>query len=209
MKAGGRATSLLRPSANERSKRNPYCSNLRGTSRKEHRTNSSSAQPLYRRIKLALDVHAGDLMVARMVDGAKAQPPQKMTQARFLEWVAKQKVQAKEVVSCFEAGPTGFWLHRQLTALGGVEIEAGELAARTIGSLQASDSCHRQGATRIEHNDRRRRSGESRNGSTCCSIRRHMYERANGPLSRSPDNCSLTSGAGRQGVVRQNNSVGS
>ena len=60
-----------------------------------------------------------------MVDGAKAQPPQKMTQARFLEWVVKQKAQAKEVVSCYEAGPTGFWLHRQLTTLGGVEIEAG------------------------------------------------------------------------------------
>ena len=32
--------------------------------------------------------------------------------------MAKQKVQAKEVVSCYEAGPTGFWLHRQLTSLG-------------------------------------------------------------------------------------------
>ena len=30
---------------------------------------------------------------------------------QFLEWVAKQKVQAEEVVSCSEAGPTGFWLH--------------------------------------------------------------------------------------------------
>jgi transposase len=65
-----------------------------------------------------LDVHAGDLMVVRMVDGAKPQPPQKMTIARFLEWVVKQKSQAQEVISCYEAGPTGFWLHRQLTALG-------------------------------------------------------------------------------------------
>jgi hypothetical protein len=32
--------------------------------------------------------------------------------------VQKQKAQARDVVSCYEAGPTGFWLHRQLTALG-------------------------------------------------------------------------------------------
>ena len=58
-------------------------------------------QPVYQQIKLALDVHAGDLMVVRMVDGAKPQPPQKMTTERFLEWVAKQKAQAREVISCY------------------------------------------------------------------------------------------------------------
>ena len=76
------------------------------------------AQPVHQQIKLALDVHAGDVVVDRMVDGAKPQPPQKMTTARFLEWAAKQKAQAREVISCYEAEPTGFWLHRQLTALG-------------------------------------------------------------------------------------------
>ena len=76
------------------------------------------AARLYRQIKLALDVHAADLMVVRMVDGAKPQPPQKMTVTRFLAWAAQQKAQAEEVVSCYEAGPTGFWLHRQLIARG-------------------------------------------------------------------------------------------
>jgi hypothetical protein len=56
--------------------------------------------PPYRQIKLALDVHAAGLMVVRMVDGAKPQPPQKMTPPRFLEWVVKQKSQAQEVNSC-------------------------------------------------------------------------------------------------------------
>lgn len=36
----------------------------------------------------------------------------------FLAWVQKQKAQAQEVVSGYQAGPTGFWLHRRLTALG-------------------------------------------------------------------------------------------
>ena len=79
---------------------------------------TAAAAPVYQQIKLALDVHAGDLMVVRMVDGAKPQPPQKMTTERFLDWAAKQKAQAREVISCYEAGRTGFCLHRQLTALG-------------------------------------------------------------------------------------------
>jgi len=41
-----------------------------------------------------------------------------MTTERFLDWAAKQKAQAREAISCYEAGPTGFWSHRQLTARG-------------------------------------------------------------------------------------------
>ena len=57
-------------------------------------------------------------MVVRRVDRDKPPPPQKMSTERFLEWVPKQKSQAREVISCYEAGPTGFWLHRQPTVLG-------------------------------------------------------------------------------------------
>jgi transposase len=53
-----------------------------------------------------------------MLDGAKPQPPQTFPASAFLAWVKKQQAVAQEVVSCYEAGPTGFWLHRQLTALG-------------------------------------------------------------------------------------------
>ena len=53
-----------------------------------------------------------------MLDGAKPQPPQTFKPAAFLTWVHKQQGLAKEVVSCYEAGPTGFWLHRKLTGLG-------------------------------------------------------------------------------------------
>ena len=59
-------------------------------------------EAVYQQIKLALDVPAGDLMVVRMVDGVKPQPPQKMTTERFLDWAAKQKAQAREVISVYE-----------------------------------------------------------------------------------------------------------
>ena len=57
-------------------------------------------------------------MLVPLLDGAKPQPPQTFKPADFLAWVKKQVALAQEVISCYEAGPTGFWLHRKLTALG-------------------------------------------------------------------------------------------
>jgi hypothetical protein len=68
---------------------------------------AEAGSPPYRQIKLALDVRAADLMVVSMVDGAKLQPPQKMTQSRLLEWVRKQKSQAQEVISCYLPAGSG------------------------------------------------------------------------------------------------------
>jgi len=58
------------------------------------------------------------MVVVRMIDGAKPQPPQTFKPVDFLAWVRKQVALAQEVISCYEAGPTGSWLHRKLTALG-------------------------------------------------------------------------------------------
>jgi len=79
---------------------------------------STHTQAQHQQIKLAMDVHAASIAVVRMTDGAKPQPPQTFKPADFLAWVQKQQSQAKEVISCYEAGPTGFWLHRKLTACG-------------------------------------------------------------------------------------------
>ena len=68
--------------------------------------------------KLGLDVHAASIMVARQVDGLNPQPPQKFKVAEFLKWVKGQMDKGFALISCYEAGPTGYWLHRQLTKLG-------------------------------------------------------------------------------------------
>ena len=57
-------------------------------------------------------------MVSRQVEGLHPQPPQRFKVADFLKWVKGQVEQGFEVISCYEAGPTGYWLHRQLEALG-------------------------------------------------------------------------------------------
>ena len=43
-------------------------------------------QPQYQQLKLAMDVHAASIVVVRMIDGAKLQPPQVFKRADFLEW---------------------------------------------------------------------------------------------------------------------------
>ena len=41
-----------------------------------------------------------------------------MSRQKFLAWVDKQQRLAKEVVACYEAGPLGFSLCRELKAMG-------------------------------------------------------------------------------------------
>ena len=56
--------------------------------------------------------------VVRMCDGQSPQPAQRFTPASFLPLVQKQLTLADQVFVVYEAGPGGFHLHRQLTALG-------------------------------------------------------------------------------------------
>ena len=70
------------------------------------------------RCKLGLDVHAASITVARQLDGLNPQPPQKFPVGQFLSWVEEQVKKGFELFSCYEAGPTGYWLHRKLTRLG-------------------------------------------------------------------------------------------
>ena len=69
-------------------------------------------------IKLGLDIHAESIVVVRILDDSAPQPAQKFLPCKFLAWVQTQLAQAQTVHSCYEAGPFGFVLHRQLTALG-------------------------------------------------------------------------------------------
>jgi transposase len=69
-------------------------------------------------LKLGLDVHADTIVVVRILDNSPPQPAQKFTPARFLAWMKTQLPLAEEVHSCYEAGPFGFGLHRDLAGLG-------------------------------------------------------------------------------------------
>jgi transposase len=69
-------------------------------------------------IKLGVDVHRDRYVVVRIVDGGTPQPPQRFHPVEFMLWVAKQLALAEKVFTCYEAGPFGYSLHRQLEKLG-------------------------------------------------------------------------------------------
>jgi transposase len=79
---------------------------------------SQSEKALAKVILLGLDVHAESITVVRQIDGGMPQPAQKFSPARFLDWMKRQRELAETVWSCYEAGPFGYGLHRQLEALG-------------------------------------------------------------------------------------------
>ena len=78
---------------------------------------AAKAKP-HRVIKLGVDVHLDRYVVVRQIDGGAPQPAQRFSPGQFLAWVLKQTESAEKVYSCYEAGPYGYSLHRELTALG-------------------------------------------------------------------------------------------
>jgi transposase len=69
-------------------------------------------------LKLGLDVHADSIVVVRILDHSAPQPAQKFSPPKFMVWIKKQLALAGQVYSCYEAGPFGYGLHRDLEALG-------------------------------------------------------------------------------------------
>ena len=77
-----------------------------------------SGPPPHQVIKLGIDVHLDRYVVVRQIDGGAPQPPQRFSPTQFLEWAKKQTALARQVYSCYEAGPFGYRLHRKLKELG-------------------------------------------------------------------------------------------
>jgi transposase len=77
-----------------------------------------AASKQHQTIKLGLDVHADTIVVVRILDHSTPQPAQTFTPAKFRDWVKTQITLAETVHSCYEAGPFGYGLHRELVKLG-------------------------------------------------------------------------------------------
>ena len=71
-----------------------------------------------RTIKLGVDVHLDVYVVVHIIDGTTPQPPQRFKPRDFLPWCVKQLALAEKVFTCYEAGPFGYSLHRQLEKTG-------------------------------------------------------------------------------------------
>ena len=69
-------------------------------------------------IKLGIDVHQQYYVVVKQEGGANPTPPQRFTKEGFLHWATKLQTRERKVYAVYEACGFGFWLHRQLSALG-------------------------------------------------------------------------------------------
>src|SRR5215207_7280335 len=69
-------------------------------------------------VKVAQDVHAHFCVSSVQIESQKPKAPRKADPLTHVHRIQLLTEQAQKVYSCYEAGPTGFALHRQLTALG-------------------------------------------------------------------------------------------
>lgn len=92
-------------------------------------------------IKLGLDVHAGSIVVVRQLDTQVAQPAQRFRPERFPAFMLRQLARAEAVHSCYEAGPFGYVLHRQLPAIGVHNLVVRPRDWSNYGERMKMDSC--------------------------------------------------------------------
>jgi transposase len=69
-------------------------------------------------IKFGFDVHATQVTACRQWDGRLPQPAQQLTKEEVLRMVQEHVARGHRVYTCYEAGPCGYGLHRQLVQLG-------------------------------------------------------------------------------------------
>lgn len=73
-------------------------------------------------MKLGIDLHAADAVVCRQEGGQVPKPAVRMSVEGLVEQVEQWRKDGWEVHSCYEAGPCGYGLHRQLTAKGATNL---------------------------------------------------------------------------------------
>lgn len=106
------------------------------------KANTNLASAKVEVIKLGQDLHAASVVVTVQMDGCPPQPAQRIATEKYLGWVrlAQQRHPEARIVSCYEAGPCGYWLHRELTALGVINYVVAPVALNGRRKTDARDS---------------------------------------------------------------------
>ena len=90
-------------------------------------------------LKLGLDVHYRQVTVAMQEDGGPIKAAGKMSHEVFANWVVKKLQEGWEIYSCYEAGASGYWLHRELAELGVKNLVVVPKAMGQGGKKQKTD----------------------------------------------------------------------
>jgi transposase len=90
-------------------------------------------------LRLGLDLHYRQVTVAMQEDCGRIKSVGKMSHPAFGQWVDKKLAQGWQMESCYEAGASGYWLHRQLEALGVKNLVVAPRAMGKGGKRQKTD----------------------------------------------------------------------
>jgi transposase len=103
-------------------------------------------------LRLGLDVHYRQVTVAMQEDGGRIKVAGKMGHQAFGHWMEKKWAEGWRIQSCYEAGASGYWLHRQLVALGVENLVVAPKAMGQGGKRQKTD--RRDSAELVDSLDR-------------------------------------------------------
>src|ERR1700740_1285694 len=90
-------------------------------------------------LKLGLDLHYRQVTVGMQEDGGFVRAAGKMGYERFFCWLIKKLSQGWQIFSCYEAGASGYWLHRELLKLGVKNLVVVPKAMGQGGKKQKTD----------------------------------------------------------------------
>lgn len=110
-------------------------------------------------LKLGLDMHYRQVTVAMQEESGPIKAVGKLSHDRFGAWVEKKLKEGWAVYSCYEAGASGYWLHRDLVKLG---VKNLVVAPKAMGQDKRQKSDRRDSAELVDSLDRYLRSKDKR-----------------------------------------------
>lgn len=83
-------------------------------------TGKGNANGTVQVVTIGADLHSTSVSATVQLDDSAPQPTQRIAPEQFAAWVGrlKQLYPGAKIYCCYEAGPCGYWLHRQLEQLG-------------------------------------------------------------------------------------------
>lgn len=86
----------------------------------QHIEVNGSANAGVERITVGADLHSMKVVATLQLDGSAPQPTQRIPTDEYVGWMRglKERYPGAQIYACYEAGPCGYWVHRQLERLG-------------------------------------------------------------------------------------------
>ena len=90
-------------------------------------------------LKLGLDMHYRQVTVAMQEEDGRIKAVGKMGHEAFVSWLEKKLKEGWEIYSVYEAGASGYWLHRRLVEMGVKNLVVVPKAMDQAGQKQKTD----------------------------------------------------------------------